>query len=61
MGRRNNDDGMLECIAYILLGLFFMPFIGLFLIGGKDPDRRILGWILLIAGIILWIILGLGR
>jgi hypothetical protein len=61
-GRRNSssDDGVTGCLAYVLLGLFLMPILGLVFISSKDPDKKTLGWILLVVGIILWIIVGVG-
>ena len=60
MGRkRSNDDGIIGCLVYVLIAIFLMPVAGLFMICGKDPEKRTLGLVLLIAGIILWIILAL--
>ena len=42
----------------LFLIIFFMPIVGLFLICGKDPDKKPIGWVLLIIGIILWIVVG---
>ena len=58
--RKNEDEAALGCVVYALLGLLFMPIVGLFLACGKDPEKRTLGWILLIVGIVLWIVLGIG-
>lgn len=58
--RRSDDDAAMGCIVYALLALFFMPIVGLVLVFGKDPERKTLGWVLLIVGIILWIIIGTG-
>ena len=58
-GRKgSDDDAATGCIVYLILILFFMPIVGLFLICGKDPDKKPLGWVLLIIGIILWIVVG---
>ena len=56
-----NDEPALGCVVYALIGLLFMPIVGLFLACGKDPEKRMLGWILLVDGIILWIVLGIGN
>jgi len=59
-GRRKDDDAVIGCLAYVLLAIFFMPIVGLVMLCGKDPEKKTWGWILLIAGIILWLIIGLG-
>lgn len=56
--KRSDDDAAIGCIVYLLLIIFFMPIVGLFLICGKDPDKKPIGWVLLIIGIILWIVVG---
>lgn len=58
--RRSDDDAALGCVVYAILGMIFMPIAGLYLLGTKDPEKRTLGLILLIVGIILWIIVGIG-
>jgi len=59
-GRKRADDDVTGCLAYIFLGLFFMPIVGLFFVLGKNPERKPLGWVLLILGIIIWGIIGAG-
>ena len=60
MGRkRSNDDGIMGCLVYVLIAIFFMPIVGLFMLWGKDPEKKSLGLVLLITGILLWIILAL--
>ena len=56
---RNRDDGILTCLTYALLAVFLMPVVGLFLICGKDSEKRKLGIVLLIISIILWIFIAL--
>ena len=56
--KRSDDEAALGCIVYLLLIVFFMPIVGLFLVCGKDSDKKALGWVLLVIGIILWIIVG---
>ena len=56
--RHSNDDAAMGCIVYLLLVLFFMPIVGLYLVCGKDPEKKTLGWVLLILGVILWIVVG---
>lgn len=59
-GRKKADDDITGCLAYVLLGLFFMPIVGLIFVLGKNPERKTLGWVLLIAGVIIWAIIGAG-
>lgn len=54
--RRSDDDAAMGCIVYALLAIFFMPIVGLVLVCGKDPEKKTLGWVLLVVGIILWIV-----
>lgn len=54
--RRSDDDAAMGCIVYAILAIFFMPIVGLVLVCGKDPEKKALGWVLLVVGIILWII-----
>lgn len=49
-----NSDGV-GCLAFALLVIFLMPFVGLFMVCGKDLEKKGLGWVLLIVGTILWI------
>lgn len=56
--RRSSDDYTgLGCLAIIILGIILMPIAGLVMVLSEDPNKRTLGWILLIGGIILWIIM----
>ena len=54
--RRSDDDAAIGCVVYALLAIFFMSIVGLVLVCGKDPEKKTLGWVLLVVGIILWII-----
>ena len=57
MARRpkgSNSDGV-GCLVFALLVIFLMPIVGLFMVCGKDPEKKGLGWVLLIVGTILWI------
>ena len=55
--RRFDDDTAMGCIVYALLAIFFMPIVGLVLVCGNYPEKKTLGWVLLVVGIILWIII----
>lgn len=57
---RKNDDAALGCVVYALLIVFFMPIVGLVLVCSKDPQKKPLGWVLLIVGLILWFAIGAG-
>lgn len=57
--KQNNDDGVIGCLVYVLIAIFFMPIVGLFMLCSKDSEKKTLGLILLIAGIILWVILAI--
>lgn len=59
-GRRHSNDDSLGCLVYVLLGIFLMPIVGLVFVCGKDPEKKTIGWVLLVAGVILWIALGIG-
>ena len=52
----SKDDGSTGCLAFALLVLFVMPVVGLIIVCRKDPEKKTLGWILLVVGTILWII-----
>lgn len=54
--RKNQDDGLIGCIAAVLLGILFMPFVGAYFIASKNPERKALGWILLVVGCVLWFV-----
>ena len=56
MGNGKKDDNELfqGCLLYGILAMFIGPILGLMFIGSDNQDRKILGWILLVVGIILW-------
>lgn len=56
----SKDDGSTGRLAFALLVLFVMPVVGLIMVCSKDPEKKTLGWILLVVGTILWIIIGVG-
>ena len=57
-GRGGSDiDGSL---AMIILGLIALPIVGLvMMLNSKTEDNKVLGGVLLVAGIVLWIIIGI--
>lgn len=55
MSSNNNDDDFaVGCLAAVLTGIFLMPLVGLYILIKGSEDKRALGWILTIAGCILW-------
>ena len=54
--RNDSSDSLPGCIIFLILGAIALPLIGLYYIlsGGSD-DRKALGWVLFIAGCILWL------
>ena len=60
--RRGNDidHGSMGCLVFFLIGIVAMPIVGIYLITkkGGDDGTKVLGWILLIVGLILWAYLG---
>ena len=58
--RRSSDDAAMGCVAFAILALLFMPIVGLVMICSKDPDKQTWGWILLVVGAILWLMVALG-
>ena len=58
--RRSNDDAAMGCVVTAMLILIFMPIAGLVMICNKDPEKQTWGWILLVVGAILWLIVGIG-
>lgn len=57
--RKDGDDCTTSCIVYFILGIIAMPLLGLYLVLKKDADdgTRVLGGVLLIAGIIFWVVI----
>ena len=58
--RRKTNNSEIGCLVWVILGILFMPIVGAFMIGSKDPTKSTWGWILLVAGVILWLAVGLG-
>ena len=54
--RGKGTDDALMLVVWILLIMFLMPVVGLYFLLRKDPSKRGLGWVLLIVGIILWVV-----
>lgn len=54
-----DDGGMIGCLALFLLGIFALPFLGLYLLSRKDAGTgvRVLGGVLFLGGLIFWIYL----
>lgn len=56
MNKRKDDDAALGCVVYAIVGMLLMPIVGLFLVCSKDSEKKGLGWVLLIVGVVLWIV-----
>ena len=58
--RRHNggDDTGMGCLVAMVLCLVAMPLVGLYLILKQDGDSetKAIGWILLVVGIIIWLV-----
>lgn len=54
--RGRGSDDALSLVVWLLIIIVAMPVTGLYFLLRKDPSKRWLGWVLLIGGIILWII-----
>lgn len=52
---QNNDDSLTGCIIFALLVVFLMPIVGGYLLISGDKEKRPLGWVLLIVGLVIWI------
>lgn len=50
---RNNDAGV-GCIMWMLLAIIAMPILGIYFIATGDESQKILGWALLIVGLIIF-------
>lgn len=57
--RKKDDDAIIGCLAFAIIGLITMPFVGVKMILSKDPEKKFWGWVLLIVGVILIVGLGL--
>lgn len=54
--KRKDDDAVLGCVVYAIIGILLMPIVGLFLVCSKDSEKMALGWFLIVVGVVLWII-----
>lgn len=60
-GGRGSDDSATGCLAIVLLALVAMPIVGIYmLLTSEDSDKKTIGAILLIVGIIIWAVAGQG-
>jgi len=60
MARRGRGGGGIDgSLATILLAVFALPIVGLImLLNSETEEKKTLGGVLLVVGIIIWIILG---
>ena len=59
MSRRRRGlgtDDVVSLVVGLMIAMIAMPITGLFFLLRKNPSKRWLGWILLILGVILWIV-----
>lgn len=56
--RGRGSDGAVSLILRLFVLFAALPIVGARLLLREDPSKRALGWVLLIIGIILWIIIG---
>lgn len=54
MSKKDDTGGMIGCLALVLMVLFCMPIVGAFMAFSKDPEKRIIGIILLIVGFVFF-------
>lgn len=59
--RRNQEDGMMGCLAIVIIGIIAMPLVGAYLTFSKNSteEKKGLGIVLMILGIIFWIYIGI--
>lgn len=55
--RHDHGDSGMGCLVMVLLGLFALPFVGLYLVSRGNEDDKVLGTILMIVGTIIWIMI----
>ena len=53
----SHEDSGMGCLVMALLGLFALPFVGLYLMTRGNSDDKVLGIILMIVGVVLWIMM----
>ena len=58
-GRGSGDDSAIGCALTLMLCVFFMPIVGVVLLVRDNQDKKALGLVMLIGGIILWTIVGI--
>ena len=53
--RSRDDEQAIGCLIYFMLIVFFMPFVGVYLLCKPDPNAKLGGGVLLAIGLILWL------
>ena len=53
---KDSSYSPIGCLLFTTLVVLLTPLAGIFLITKNDPDKKMWGWFLLVAGLILWII-----
>ena len=54
MRNKSDNDGIIGCLALIFMIIFFMPIVGAGMLLSKDDEKRGIGLILLIVGLLIW-------
>lgn len=54
----NSDDGMMGCLAIVILAIIAMPIVGVVMMISKEQEKKTIGLILTIIGVVLWIVIG---
>lgn len=54
--RNNQDEGIITFVALMLIVVFALPLVGAYFL--TKPEKKTLGIILLVVGLVLWVILG---
>lgn len=58
-GCHNDGDGIITFIAVVLMVCFLLPIVGVYqLIAGNTSEKKVLGAVLTVVGIIIWIVIG---
>lgn len=57
MARRNSggDEAIMGLFALVVMVIIALPFVAIYLLGSNESDKKVLGVVLLIVGVILWI------
>lgn len=54
--RHDHGDSGIGCLLMALVGIFAMPFVGLYLALQGNGDEKAIGIFLMVVGIVIWIV-----